>query len=160
MARVASPYSINRVYQSLFLEGLKNYFQLKKRILKKGDLIAIEFSEEEVRFGEFKSIDLEEEKVDLPSAGLITNESTAVVFFQITSLEMNIVPIDETEGFTKNHSRSDLSSGLYGCYIDPKITKLVQAGLEKNLIPEVQGLTGIEGNFYFIFIFPFLKSFC
>jgi peroxin-6 len=41
VARVASPISTDRTYQLLFLHSLKNYFGVKKRLVKKGDLIAI-----------------------------------------------------------------------------------------------------------------------
>jgi peroxin-6 len=41
VARVASPISTDRTYQLLFLRSLKNYFGVKKRLVKKGDLIAI-----------------------------------------------------------------------------------------------------------------------
>lgn len=41
VARVASPISVDRAYQPLFLRSLKNYFGARKRLVKKGDLIAI-----------------------------------------------------------------------------------------------------------------------
>jgi peroxin-6 len=41
VARIASPFSINRTYQSLFLRALKVHFDGTKRLLKKGDMIAI-----------------------------------------------------------------------------------------------------------------------
>ena len=41
LARVASPLSVDRTYQSLFLQSLKNYFDLTPRLVKQGDLIAI-----------------------------------------------------------------------------------------------------------------------
>lgn len=41
VARVASPISIDRTYQALFLESLKTYFSLSGRLVKQGDLIAI-----------------------------------------------------------------------------------------------------------------------
>lgn len=55
VARVASPHSVNRAYQPLFLEGLKQYFQSHRRILKQGDLIAVGICEENVRFIDLKS---------------------------------------------------------------------------------------------------------
>lgn len=41
VARVASPISLDRTYQYLFLRSLKSYFGVKKRLVKRGDLIAI-----------------------------------------------------------------------------------------------------------------------
>ena len=41
IARVASPNSINRQYQSIFLHSLRSYFDAGKRLVKKNDIIAI-----------------------------------------------------------------------------------------------------------------------
>lgn len=41
VARVASPYSNDRTYQPFFLHALKDYFEGQKRLVKKGDLIAV-----------------------------------------------------------------------------------------------------------------------
>lgn len=42
IARVATPISTDRSYQTLFLHALKQYFEGKKRLVKEGDLIALE----------------------------------------------------------------------------------------------------------------------
>jgi peroxin-6 len=41
IARVASRLSTNRIYQPLVLQGLKNFFDGKKRLVKQGDLLAV-----------------------------------------------------------------------------------------------------------------------
>jgi hypothetical protein len=41
IARVASRLSTNRVYQPLLLQGLKDFFDGKKRLVKQGDLLAV-----------------------------------------------------------------------------------------------------------------------
>lgn len=41
IARVASPNSINRQYQSLFLRSLRSYFDAGKRLVKRNDIIAV-----------------------------------------------------------------------------------------------------------------------
>lgn len=41
VARVASPISMDRAYQPLFLLSLKAYFNFTKRLVKQGDLVAI-----------------------------------------------------------------------------------------------------------------------
>lgn len=41
VARIASPLSINRQYQSLFINSLKGYFDSGKRLVKQGDLLAV-----------------------------------------------------------------------------------------------------------------------
>lgn len=61
VARVASPHSVNRACQTLFLDGLKQYFQSRRRVLKRGDLIAVGICEDTARFSEAKS---EEDEVE------------------------------------------------------------------------------------------------
>lgn len=41
LARVVSPLSVDRTYQPLFLQSLKNYFDSTLRLVKQGDLIAV-----------------------------------------------------------------------------------------------------------------------
>ena len=52
IARVASEHSMHKRYQPIFLEGLKAFFQEKRRILKQGDLIAIPIDDALARFTE------------------------------------------------------------------------------------------------------------
>lgn len=62
ISRLASPHSVNKLYQPLFLEGLKDYFSKKRRVVKKGDVIAVGIDEDKVRFaGEGKSDAAEED---------------------------------------------------------------------------------------------------
>jgi peroxin-6 len=41
IARVASRLSTNRSYQPLVLQGLKNFFNGKRRLVKQGDLLTV-----------------------------------------------------------------------------------------------------------------------
>lgn len=41
VAKIASPFSIDKTYQEFFLRSLKNYFMFAKRLIRKGDLLAI-----------------------------------------------------------------------------------------------------------------------
>lgn len=50
VARIASPHSVHRAYQPLFLDALKDYFQGRRRVLKKGDLIAVGVCEDVARY--------------------------------------------------------------------------------------------------------------
>lgn len=49
VARVASPLSIDRAYQSAFLQSLQDYFRRRKRLVKQGDLIAVRVDTDETR---------------------------------------------------------------------------------------------------------------
>lgn len=50
IARVASPLSINRQYQNLFITSLKSYFDTSRRLVKQGDLIAVTIDTDDSRF--------------------------------------------------------------------------------------------------------------
>lgn len=50
IARLATPHSVNKLYQPLFLDALKNHFQCRRRKVVKGDVIAVGIAEDKVRF--------------------------------------------------------------------------------------------------------------
>ncbi|GAA6037672.1 hypothetical protein JCM8097_002278 [Rhodosporidiobolus ruineniae] len=138
LARLASPHSVNKLYQPLFLDGLKEYFQSKRRTVKNGDVIAVGIQEDRVRFfGEGKEEG--DEEVDLPAA---TSAPTAVVYFLITSLG-----VDPSSPTLTTADSSDtnlaLEAGRLGCVVDPKVTQLVQTGVERGRVPDVTGWLGI-----------------
>jgi peroxin-6 len=71
-----------------------------------------------------------------------TSAPTAVVHFVVTALSLpaelpplNENPIDFEE---------ELESGLLGCYVDPKVTKLMQSGVEKSRVPNDGGWLGLR----------------
>lgn len=50
LARVASPLSVDRTYQPLFLQSLKTYFDSIPRLVKQGDIIAIGLDTDSANF--------------------------------------------------------------------------------------------------------------
>lgn len=50
IARVASPNSINRHYQPLFLHSLKKFFDAGKRLVKQNDIIAVSIDTDSSRW--------------------------------------------------------------------------------------------------------------
>ncbi|SCV73142.1 BQ2448_7067 [Microbotryum intermedium] len=137
VARVASPRSVHRAYQSLFLNGLKGFFQDRQRILKKGDVIAVGICEDMARFVEGAAAE-DEDEVELPAS---PNVPTAVVYFVITSLELS--PPTEVRLDGGDELTELLELGAFGCHVDPRMTKLVQSGVEHSLVPDVEGYLGI-----------------
>ncbi|GAA5889484.1 hypothetical protein JCM5296_005959 [Sporobolomyces johnsonii] len=142
LARLASPHSVNKLYQPLFLEGLKEHFQGRRRVIRKGDVVAIGIEEGRARFigggnGEGKGD--EPEEIELPTS---ISAPTAVVYFLITSLSL---PSDETPHPPRHPADLDeeLESGALGCYVDPKVTKLLQTGVERGRVPDVGGWLGL-----------------
>lgn len=125
IARVASEHSMHKRYQPIFLEGLKAFFQERRRILKQGDLIAIPIDDALARFTE----DVPEGEESAAASGEQDAESfellgrqtghTAVAYFQVSQLEAG------GEGL------EDLGSA-----IDPANTSMIQTGLETTSVPD------------------------
>ncbi|KAK4048422.1 peroxisomal assembly protein [Microbotryomycetes sp. JL201] len=138
VARIASPHSVNRLYQPLFLRGLKEYFQFKKRVLKMGDILAVGICEDMLRFSEGKG---EEDEIELPES---SDAPTTVVYFQIISLEAP----NQQNGFipsttAEEELRDQLDAGGLGCIVDPTVTKLLQTGIEHALVPDMCGFLSV-----------------
>ncbi|BGP43176.1 peroxisomal assembly protein [Rhodotorula kratochvilovae] len=139
IARLASPHSVNKVFQPLFLEGLKEHFSRRRRAVKKGDVIAVGIDEERVRFAGEGKEGAQEDEVDLPAA---PTTPTAVVYFLITSLSTE--PATTSTAATGDFELDrQLEDGALGCIVDPKVTKLLQTGVERGLVPDVGGWLGV-----------------
>ncbi|GAA6055837.1 hypothetical protein JCM3770_004784 [Rhodotorula araucariae] len=140
IARLASPHSVNKVFQPLFLEGLKEHFSRRRRAVKKGDVIAVGIDEERVRFAADGKEGAQEDEVHLPAA---PTAPTAVVHFLITSLSLE--PVTNSTAATGDFELDrQLEDGALGCIVDPKVTKLLQTGVERGLVPDVGGWIGIS----------------
>jgi hypothetical protein len=74
IARVASPFSIDKTYQALFLRALKEHFEGTRRLVKKGDMIAVGIDTDATRrpqdtestsddFSEYDEVDLYDYKL-------------------------------------------------------------------------------------------------
>ncbi|GAA5839198.1 hypothetical protein JCM9279_002624 [Rhodotorula babjevae] len=140
IARLASPLSVNKVFQPLFLEGLKEHFSRCTRAVKKGDVIAVGIDEERVPFAqEGKEGAPHEDEVDLPAA---PTAPTAVVHFLVTSLSVE-PPTTSTAATGDFDLDRQLEDGALGCFVDPKVTKLLQTGVERGRVPDVAGWMGV-----------------
>ncbi|GAA6007485.1 hypothetical protein JCM11491_004179 [Sporobolomyces phaffii] len=139
LARIASPHSVNKLYQPLFLEGLKDHFQNRRRVVRKGDVIAIGIDEGRTAYLPSGQEGKEEhDEFELPET---ISTVTAVVHFVVTALSLpaespplSQTPIDLDE---------EIDSGGLGCYVDPKVTKLLQSGVEKARVPDDAGWLGM-----------------
>ncbi|KAH9483816.1 Peroxisomal biogenesis factor 6 [Psilocybe cubensis] len=134
IARVASPASINRQYQPLFLESLKRHFASRKRLLKQGDVIAVSIDTDVARLNPDH-----EHGTFGTSRDFRPNE---VVFFKVTNIEYDVV----------NHANSSVQDlytgstlGELGCWVDTSITRMIQTGIEHSRVPRVRSYMNI-GN--------------
>ncbi|KAF7295187.1 AAA domain-containing protein [Mycena indigotica] len=114
VARVASPISVDKTHEPAFLKALRHHFNASKRIVKKGDLVAVGIDTTNRR-----------DTDEFPE----TQRSDEVVYFIITNTEHDVVPVHD--------SYLDLAGGELGCYVDPTTTRLIQAGVEHCRVPSV-----------------------
>ncbi|KAF8311552.1 AAA-domain-containing protein, partial [Clavulina sp. PMI_390] len=141
VARVASPYSNNKMFQPLFLRGLKEYFDDKIRLHRMGDLIAITIHAEDARLLESVTEGEEGDEAstqELRDALLDQDVATGVVFFKITNISHDIASIQVNEspaGASDDYFAATM--GELGCWVDSKVTQIIQTGLEYSRVPDV-----------------------
>ncbi|KAH9056622.1 AAA-domain-containing protein [Lactarius vividus] len=147
IARVASRLCTNRLYQPLVLQGLKNFFDGKKRLVKQGDLLAVEVDLNQLQYLQAGS------SGDGAEAGAVgiggrqsTYPSTAekVIYFTVTNVECD--PPSTNNALNPSDVHLGLSAGELGCWVDSAVTRLTQTGLEHARIPDVSGIISPRGS--------------
>lgn len=112
IARIASPVSMDKSLQSTFLDSLKSWFEMKERIVCKGDVIAIGIDEESARWGSQEEITCQDTKV------------TNLAYFKVTRIA------DEV-----NENKIHPSYFGSGRRIVPSKTQMIQTGIEYSRVP-------------------------
>ncbi|RPA82664.1 AAA-domain-containing protein [Ascobolus immersus RN42] len=131
LSRIASPISTDRALQPSLLLGLKSYFEANKRLVKRGDLIAVTTDEFLARslYGEEHGGVGEDLLVGGGDATFGSGKAGRVVaWFRVGNISSGN---DETSTSEKNEE--DPWGGLN--FVDPTSTRMVQAGSEKRKIP-------------------------
>lgn len=164
VARVASPVTMQRKYQQILLRALRKYFDGKRRLLKKGDLIAVPVDVSNATIfedrldgadGRAKQESLDE-IIDL-SVFPCTFGSTcsslyraapeygspnAVAYFRVVNVEHNIARSSQESSEPDSHFAALM--GELGCWMDPSSTRLVQTGVENAFVPDVDSFLDIS----------------
>lgn len=104
ISRIATPISLNKTFQAMFLLQLKRHFEIKKRIIHKGMIIAVP-----IDTVLSKGMFLKYGDISFPSS-IPAGDPNDVVFFMITD-------IDDTESTHKQY------------LLDTQKTKMIQAGV-------------------------------
>ena len=71
---------------------------------------------------------------------------TNAVFFKITSIEH--ATIDTMDGLRSLDTYVAATMGELGCKIDPKVTRIVQQGVEHTRIPDISEYLGLSAHNY------------
>ncbi|KAH9063671.1 AAA-domain-containing protein [Lactarius deliciosus] len=143
IARVASRLSTNRLYQPLVLQGLKNFFDGKKRLVKQGDLLAVEVDLNQLQYLQASSsgdgaMGIGERQSTYPST------AEKVIYFTVTNIECD--PPSTNNALNPSDVHLGLSAGELGCWVDSAVTRLTQTGLEHARIPDVSGILSPRGS--------------
>ncbi|KAG1843615.1 AAA-domain-containing protein [Suillus subalutaceus] len=115
LARIASPFSTGRKFETLFLQEIQSYFSSCKRLVKPGDLINV--------FIDTDNAELTD-KLDngkLPIHRL--SSGNAVVSFVVDKVDYD--PISAVDEYC---SHPQFARGDYGCFVDSQRTRIVQLG--------------------------------
>ncbi|KLO07022.1 AAA-domain-containing protein [Schizopora paradoxa] len=156
LARIASPESIDRSHQKSFLQSLKRYFAGTKRIVKKGDLIAVGISTAPT----FDSIEDEDTKEDTSAVVEDAEDDDvqpdSLVFFVVTNLEYDVLPQSEDRTFSDSFLQAAM--GELGCWVDPTVTRMVQTGLEHSIVPDMTSFLGLDTQDFCPSRFPMKNS--
>jgi len=141
LLRIASPTSTDRALQPSLVLQLKSYFESCRRLVKKGDLIAVSIDEVLARslYGEASEDGVAEELLASSDVG----RKNCVAWFRVGSIVSSAV--DEADGKDGRSSswRGDVKQqgeevgDIWGgvVFVDPASTRMAQAGSEKRKIP-------------------------
>lgn len=139
LVRISTPLTTDRALQAGLMAGLKQYFEHKRRIMRKGDLVGI-------------SIDIGASKTLSQSGGAVETEpdmeeifvtSTRDQFSKFSAQGVAWFRIGEVVGPSSNEDQSALELNTWGglSSIEPMTTRMVQAGSEQCKIPSTMSST-------------------
>ncbi|KAL1743282.1 P-loop containing nucleoside triphosphate hydrolase protein [Schizophyllum fasciatum] len=139
ISRVGSPISINKRYETNYLHKLKQFFEERKRLVKKGDIIALSLDTNLARTAQ---PDEDEEPAEQEER---VSSANAVVFFAITNVEHDALPGAVQPGAQDLYAAA--TYGELGCWVDPAVTRMIQSGVDHSYVPAVEnyvlGETGL-----------------
>ncbi|EMD34491.1 hypothetical protein CERSUDRAFT_97749 [Gelatoporia subvermispora B] len=148
IARVASPFSTDRAYQPLFLRALQQYLKGATRLIKQGDILAVNINTDEaLRYEELESkrggAEEDEETQDTELELGSSENANEPVYFIVTNIE-HTIPSRLDDASPDMYVGSTV--GELGCWVDPAVTRIVQTGVEHSKVPDVSAYFGIEGS--------------
>ncbi|KAI0710443.1 AAA-domain-containing protein [Cerioporus squamosus] len=133
IARVGSPFSMDRAYQPLFLQALQDYFKRTTRLVKQGDVITVGINTDDL-LG-YASEEGEEQAAGEFDLNAFTSSENAneLVYFIVTNVEHSVPSrLGETSSLDMYVGAT---VGELGCWIDTAVTRMVQTGIEHSQVP-------------------------
>lgn len=123
LARVASPFSIHRRYEPLFIDALREYFGSAKRLVKGGDIIPLQINID-------RSLD---SHCTLGPGDFTSNiahsRSVVAIYFVVQNVDYES-PAVQARG-------QPFPIPNVGCLVDANVTEIIQVGIEHVRVPDV-----------------------
>ncbi|KIJ69555.1 hypothetical protein HYDPIDRAFT_179330 [Hydnomerulius pinastri MD-312] len=129
LARVASPFAINRRYEALFTDALQLYFGSSKRLVKDGDIIPLCINVD-------RALDPHQSVAtgSLSIASTSQYSADALVYFIVRNVEHERSKSGAQHPRTAGHQSAPLD---VGCFVDATVTSIMQVGVEQTGIPDL-----------------------
>ncbi|KAI0290473.1 P-loop containing nucleoside triphosphate hydrolase protein [Russula brevipes] len=145
IARVASRLSTNRSYQPLVLQGLKNFLDGKKRLIKQGDLLAVKVDLNELQYLQATDDGLETGMFGIPERhSIYPSSAEKIAYFIVTNVDCD--PPSTNNTLNPSDVHLGLSAGELGCWVDTTVTRVMQTGFEHARIPDASTFLDLKGS--------------
>ncbi|THH06073.1 hypothetical protein EW145_g4336 [Phellinidium pouzarii] len=141
LSRIASPLSLDKNYQSAMLWSVKLYFETARRLVKKGDIIAIPLHMKyglvvDENIGDLDAMNDIDNRLEMSSMGPMSG------FFLVTNVVHDVLDVNDSN--LKVDAFSGSIIGELGCWIDSSKTRVIQAGIEHAFVPDTQYYSSIS----------------
>ncbi|KAF8497120.1 AAA-domain-containing protein [Russula emetica] len=147
IARVASRLSTNRSYQPLVLQGLKIFFDGKRRLIKQGDLLAVKMDLNQLQYLQAVSTGDGSETGTLgvrEGQSIYPSNAEQIVYFIVTNVDCD--PPSINSALNPSDVHLGLSAGELGCWVDTTVTRVMQTGVEHVRIPDASAFLSPGGT--------------
>ncbi|KAG7452765.1 AAA-domain-containing protein [Guyanagaster necrorhizus] len=133
VARVASPISVDRTYQSLFVTALQRHFEGAPTLVKAGDVIAVALNTDDQHS--------HAEHDRYPVSDSTPSRANEAVFFVLTNIDHDVIS-NEADSLSPD-AYIGATLGELGCWFDASVTHMVQTGVEHCRVPDVSAYLGL-----------------
>lgn len=161
IARLATALSVDRTYQSLFLHKLHDHFCERSRFMKQGDLIAVPIDTDDLQWtsqsDESHDASTGTDTADIQRSvyvicfvvavrifkdilrAVASTYPNEIAYFMVTNIECDALPSQ----MSVDDLYAGITTGEWGCWVDPSVTRIVQTGVEHARVPDVAGYLGL-----------------
>ncbi|KAK0459470.1 AAA-domain-containing protein [Desarmillaria tabescens] len=134
VARVASPISVDRTYQTLFVTALQRHFEGAPTLVKAGDIIAVALNTDD----QYDNAECDR----YPLSDSAPGRANEAVFFVLTNIDHDVISNEAVSLSPDAYAGATL--GELGCWFDSSVTRMVQTGVEHCRVPDASAYLGLD----------------